>query len=1180
MTLVCEARFYYGNFRERSFLALNGPWPGTDGCLSLTTKSESNKVANSVFYLRRITLSRSKSSGFFTSFNLKVLREEVHYDDPDAIDNGPDRRGDGLAFVVSQLPRANMHGRAGSGLGYDGLPMGFAVEIDLKRDTDMNDPSESHIAVNASPETGGPISARHAANGMQDSMQASIDLRTHLVAYADMVNEQNRLNAAGDSTALRAMTVEGDRLPHDHTEFGPQFQKLSNAARSRTVEKAAAISAVNQILIDYHEGYVTVFVNNPTAPILSVPIPRLEGEFLVGFTSSTFLNSIDHYRICDWYFDRSPLPSPPVAAALARIHKGNPMFAELQARVAAEAALSTIRTTQGGSRKQKGQGESGSIAGIGKMMSASEPCDQGFYGPECIIDTSRAAKECIMLTSEGCAACTLHVHDCRWCASTQRCVPGSLVGTVATSALISASRLKRLRSQHQAEEEAERARADALARRDHQEATKYLDDHDKHVLFSRNFFAGNSFLQLGEDLESQSDAALSSSVWDKAKTPSELVFLELSIAASAMARGQSRATAENMARHMMESALSVREELSVDERAALDAAMGVYADFARYPATTSVHRSIRGMRSGGHPGSFGAEKIEDMKNALTSVCPDDFSLVANPGECPVESNLTLNKVWSVLMTWLIISILIVLVLKAYLTSRHIEVSDRILSIVFYIYACLAGGLTSTIVARVVNYVLVEISLDRIHALMFGTFFLILGLYLAYCTVIVSQTPSELLTPAAAQAEAEIAELASKNPIVRAQLMSKLSKAHALGAVNSAIDTSTLAAAAVSQSQQGDGTLKSSISRFREIQSGAGNDVSNLTSSSAGQRSAVCNVSVHFVLLLSFSIVLISGSVLCFLAEREWLIALPPLRRVPIYTIIAAALVFTVVFLGIEMSYIIQNIMRYVQGLSKKLARNTPLSHSVWEMRLLSIAALASGAFFGITFGFLDVQDASRTHIGLALQRENWYCYPVSLITGACTALVAEYLRQQRLGGRLQSHRRQSMQQQVTKLRTKFTSVDEARRSHYKSSAASVESSTTKPALSGSMSAGQNTKRSAADAYQVPEAYLAENQEQDGSEGSAKPESPLGSVRSTIAAISTPIASVAAAVVATALSNSNRFDDGLHAGASNGRESATATSSGSLDVVYADDESSGTESEVVHETAEGSLNKPELPDDGL
>lgn len=136
--------------------------------------------------------------------------------------------------------------------------------------------------------------------------------------------------AAAATVAAASLTVMPDLvIPANATAtaISKSLPRLSPRARSRVVDsfasrtgaQAASGSAtpVNVVQIDYHEGVVSVFLNDLTTPLLQARVLALRGEYLVGFTAATDARSADHMRLCDWYFERTQQPVPAAVTAAA-----------------------------------------------------------------------------------------------------------------------------------------------------------------------------------------------------------------------------------------------------------------------------------------------------------------------------------------------------------------------------------------------------------------------------------------------------------------------------------------------------------------------------------------------------------------------------------------------------------------------------------------------------------------------------------------------------------------------------------------------------------------------------------------------------------------------------------------------------------------------------------------------
>ena len=70
-----------------------------------------------------------------------------------------------------------------------------------------------------------------------------------------------------------------------------------------------------------------------------------------------------------------------------------------------------------------------------------------------------------------------------------------------------------------------------------------------------------------------------------------------------------------------------------------------------------------------------------------------------------------------------------------------------------------------------------------------------------------------------------------------------------------------------------------------------------------------------------------------------------------------------------------------------------LVRSEWQMRVVALTSISTGALYGYIFGVLDIEDAFKSP-GLfrdALNREAKICYPLGAGSGALAAVVARLL---------------------------------------------------------------------------------------------------------------------------------------------------------------------------------------------
>ena len=104
---------------------------------------------------------------------------------------------------------------------------------------------------------------------------------------------------------------------------------------------------------------------------------------------------------------------------------------------AVEAAAAGADASAAGASAGSAAGARGGSTAVAR---AQDKCDPGFFGPSCIVDTTLSARTCVLASAKGCGACVSAAHDCRWCPSTRRCIPGALVGSAAAAATYRAMR--------------------------------------------------------------------------------------------------------------------------------------------------------------------------------------------------------------------------------------------------------------------------------------------------------------------------------------------------------------------------------------------------------------------------------------------------------------------------------------------------------------------------------------------------------------------------------------------------------------------------------------------------------------------------------------------------------------------------------------------------------------------
>eukprot|EP00916_Digyalum_oweni_P003697 GHVL01006598.1.p1 GENE.GHVL01006598.1~~GHVL01006598.1.p1 ORF type:complete len:237 (+),score=26.08 GHVL01006598.1:26-712(+) len=139
-------------------------------------------------------------------------------------------------------------------------------------------------------------------------------------------------------------------------------------------------------------------------------------------------------------------------------------------------------------------------------------------------------------------------------------------------------------------------------------------------------------------------------------------------------------------------------------------------------------------------------------------------------------------------------------------------------------------------------------------------------------------------------------------------------------------------------------------------------------------------------LTFFAVMIVVSGVLCFILERNWFVGLSALTKLPLYTILGTSVSFALVFSAVDL-------LNYAIGLMQ-LSVVKPLVESQAQIYLVLVTAIAMGAIFGFIFGLMDVEDALKYQIRLALLREENFCYPVGAILGGLAGFGNEYIRQE------------------------------------------------------------------------------------------------------------------------------------------------------------------------------------------
>ena len=137
------------------------------------------------------------------------------------------------------------------------------------------------------------------------------------------------------------------------------------------------------------------------------------------------------------------------------------------------------------------------------------------------------------------------------------------------------------------------------------------------------------------------------------------------------------------------------------------------------------------------------------------------------------------------------------------------------------------------------------------------------------------------------------------------------------------------------------------------------------------------------LLLFFILLNVFSGATCFMLERDWSRGLSASSKIPLYAVLGSSLAFSVNFASLDL------LARF-----ECLANAQLLVRAEWQLRVVAVTSVCTGALWGFTFGALDVEDAivrSPAAFREVLHREAALCYPVGAASGAFAALAARLL---------------------------------------------------------------------------------------------------------------------------------------------------------------------------------------------
>ena len=158
-----------------------------------------------------------------------------------------------------------------------------------------------------------------------------------------------------------------------------------------------------------------------------------------------------------------------------------------------------------------------------------------------------------------------------------------------------------------------------------------------------------------------------------------------------------------------------------------------------------------------------------------------------------------------------------------------------------------------------------------------------------------------------------------------------------------------------------------------------------------------------VVLSLGTLVLMSGT-FCFILEKSWMLKLGPTEKTPMYICLAVALSFAIVFSLVELinfCYAIRIASKdgnrsggentgvyYDRRSSSNVSNVAPIIGTTHQIYINLFACLFCGAYFGIMFSFLGLEDNESDHI--LIHKERLYTFPMGMVCGAMVG-AANYM---------------------------------------------------------------------------------------------------------------------------------------------------------------------------------------------
>lgn len=120
-------------------------------------------------------------------------------------------------------------------------------------------------------------------------------------------------------------------------------------------------------------------------------------------------------------------------------------------------------------------------------------------------------------------------------------------------------------------------------------------------------------------------------------------------------------------------------------------------------------------------------------------------------------------------------------------------------------------------------------------------------------------------------------------------------------------------------------------------------------------------------LLALGVWVTASGFMCFMLEKDWFMGLSWHLKIPMYSILGVAVCFSLAFSLIDL---INYVLTCIRDTS------TPFISTPTQFYLLTSLSVLMGLIFGLIFGVMDIEDAGKYQIRLALMREETWCYPI------------------------------------------------------------------------------------------------------------------------------------------------------------------------------------------------------------